>query len=91
MLQRHSTFLNVIVFLVGVFVPVIGHILDTILILHDDHSKVGKALWLLVVWLFPFVGALLYMFFGHRSRPVAMLNGPTYSQVPSSPIFPKLL
>ncbi len=91
MLQRHNTFLNAIIFLVGVFVPVIGHILDTILILRDDHSKVGKALWLLIVWLFPFVGALLYMLFGHRPRPIAMINGPTYSQVPSAPIFPKQL
>src|SRR6478672_5227253 len=66
MLQRHSTFLNVVVFLVGVFVPIVGHILDTILILRDDHSWLGKALWLAVVWLFPFVGALLYMLFGRR-------------------------
>src|SRR5947209_20238561 len=57
MLQRHSPFWNVIIFLVGVFVPIVGHILDTILILRSDHSWAGKALWLVVVWLLPFVVA----------------------------------
>ncbi len=90
MLQRHSTFWSVIVFLVGVFVPIVGHILDTILILRDDHSWAGKALWLVVVWLFPFVGALLYMLFGQRRRQVTMVHPtPPYSQRPSAPIFPK--
>jgi uncharacterized BrkB/YihY/UPF0761 family membrane protein len=68
MMEKHSTFLNVVVFLVGVFVPIVGHILDTILILRDDHSWAGKVLWLVIVWLFPFVGALLYMLFGQRYR-----------------------
>jgi uncharacterized BrkB/YihY/UPF0761 family membrane protein len=90
MLQRHSTFWSVIVFLVGVFVPIVGHILDTILILRDGHSWPGKALWLVVVWLFPFVGALLYMLFGRRHRQVTMIHPASpHLQSPSAPIFPK--
>ena len=61
-----------------------------ILILRDDHSWAGKVLWLVVVWLFPFVGALLYMLFGQRRRQVTMVQPtPSYSQRPSAPIFPK--
>ena len=82
--QRHSQLLNVIVFIVGVFVPIVGHVLDTILILRDDHTRVGKALWLLVVWLFPFVGALLYMLFGHRRRRQEFMVQP-YPVYPQSP------
>jgi hypothetical protein len=67
-MTKHSTLVNVAVFIVGVFVPIVGHILDTILILRDGHRWPGKALWLLVVWLFPFVGPLLYMLFGQTSK-----------------------
>ena len=90
-MEKHSTFLNVIVFLVGVFVPIVGHILDTILILRDDHSWSGKVLWLLVVWCFPFVGALLYMLFGQRYRQRALIRTASPSpQVPSAPLLKKV-
>lgn len=67
-MTKHSTLVNVAIFIIGVFVPIVGHILDTILILRDGHRWPGKALWLLVVWLFPFVGPLLYMFFGQTYK-----------------------
>ena len=47
---------NSIMFLVIVFVPVVGHIIETIMVLEDDHSLAGKALWLAVIWLIPFLG-----------------------------------
>jgi hypothetical protein len=67
-MTKHSTLVNVAVFIIGVFVPIVGHILDTFLIIRDGHRWSGKALWLLVVWLFPFVGPLLYMLFGQTLR-----------------------
>jgi Phospholipase_D-nuclease N-terminal len=60
---------NSIMFLVIVFVPVVGHIILTIMVLEDDHSLAGTALWLAIIWLIPFLGPLLYLLFGqHRRR-----------------------
>ena len=49
-----------------IFIPVIGHIWVTIMILGDDLSLIEKALWIAVVWLVPFLGAFLYLFLGQR-------------------------
>ena len=60
---------NSIMFLVIVFVPVVGHIILTIMVFEDDHSLASAALWLAVIWLIPFLGPLLYLLFGqHRRR-----------------------
>jgi len=67
-MTKHTTLVNVVIFIIGVFVPIVGHILDTFLILRNGHHWPGKALWLLVVWLFPFVGPLLYMLFGQTTK-----------------------
>ncbi len=58
---------NTVLFLVIVFIPVIGHIIETIFIIEDDHSVLGKVLWLLVIWAIPFVGPFLYLIFGQRA------------------------
>ncbi len=49
-----------------VFVPVLGHIVLTVMILADDLSGGEKLLWLIVVWLVPFLGPLLYLLIGQR-------------------------
>jgi O-antigen/teichoic acid export membrane protein len=55
-----------------ILVPVVGHIIETLMILEDDHSPAGKLLWLAVVWLlFSVVGPLLYLLFGQRRHHVA--------------------
>ncbi len=60
---------NSIMFLVIVFVPVVGHIILTIMVFEDDHSFASAGLWLAVIWLIPFLGPLLYLLFGqHRRR-----------------------
>ncbi|WP_376796205.1 PLDc N-terminal domain-containing protein [Thermogemmatispora sp.] len=63
---------NSLLFLIIIFVPLLGHIIETFMILEDDHSAAGKLLWLAVVWLlFPVVGPLLYLLFGQRRHHVA--------------------
>jgi hypothetical protein len=57
---------NSILFLIIVFLPVVGHIIETIFILEDDHSLIGKVLWLIVIWAIPFLGPFLYLMFGQR-------------------------
>jgi hypothetical protein len=62
---------NSLVFLVIVFVPIVGHILATVMVLDDDRSFVGKLLWIAIIWLLPpwvILGPLLYLLFGQRPR-----------------------
>jgi hypothetical protein len=70
--SNRGCFFNTILFLVVVLVPVLGHILATVMVLDDDHSTSGKILWLAVIWLMPpwvVLGPLLYLLFGQRPRP----------------------
>jgi len=69
--ENRGCFFNTMMFLVIVLVPVLGHIIATLMVLDDDHSGVGKVLWLLVIWLMPpfvVLGPLLYLLFGQRPR-----------------------
>lgn len=75
--------LNSILFLVIIFVPILGHIIETIMVLDDDHSPIGKILWLAVIWLMPpwvIIGPLLYLLFGQRPRRAGrvMFGQPSY-------------
>lgn len=71
MSRERGCLFNSLMFLVIVFVPLIGHIIETFMVLEDDHSVAGKALWLAVIWLMPIpviIGPLLYLLFGQRPR-----------------------
>jgi hypothetical protein len=62
---------NTLLFLVIIFVPVVGHIIETVMILEDDRSLAGKLIWLAVIWLLPpfvILGPLLYLLFGQRPK-----------------------
>jgi hypothetical protein len=62
---------NSVAFLVIVFVPLLGHILATLMALDDDRSVLGKFLWIAVIWLLPpwvILGPLLYLLFGQRPQ-----------------------
>lgn len=58
---------NSLLFLVCVFIPLLGHIIETVFILDDDHTPGMKVFWLLVVWLIPFVGPFLYLLLGQKA------------------------
>jgi phospholipase D-like protein len=68
---------NSILFLVIVFVPLLGHVIATIMVFEDDHSLAGTVLWLAAIWLIPFLGSFLYLVFGQRQRRV-MFGQPYY-------------
>lgn len=60
---------NSLLFLIIVFVPLVGHIIETVMVIEDDHSVAGKILWLAIIWLMPIpviVGPLLYLLFGQK-------------------------
>ncbi|GAC1627924.1 MAG: hypothetical protein NVS4B7_17220 [Ktedonobacteraceae bacterium] len=66
---NRGCFFNSLLFLIIVFVPLVGHIIETVMVLEDEHSVAAKALWLAVIWLMPIpviVGPLLYLLFGQR-------------------------
>lgn len=66
---------TILLMLVVVFIPIIGHIILTVIILGDDLSCGEKILWLLVVWLLPVIGPLLYLLIGQRrDRLVSRLS-----------------
>jgi hypothetical protein len=75
---------NSLLFLVIIFVPLLGHIIETIMFLEDDYSVVGKILWLVVIWAtspIPVLGPMLYLLFGQRHRRV-MFGQPSYQNQP---------
>ena len=61
---------NSLLFLVCVFVPILGHIITTVMVLEDEHSPAGTILWLVIIWLLPFLGNFLYLVFGQRRQRV---------------------
>jgi hypothetical protein len=68
---------NSLLFLIIVFIPLLGHIIETVMVLQDDHSPLGMLGWLLVIWLIPFIGPLLYLLFGQR-RTHVYFGRPSY-------------
>jgi hypothetical protein len=71
MAGNRGCFFNSVLFLVIIFIPILGHLIETIMVLEDDHSPAGKILWLAVIWLMPpwvIVGPLLYLLFGQKPR-----------------------
>lgn len=69
---------NSLLFLIIVFVPLVGHIIETVMVLQDDHSPLGMLGWLLIIWLIPFIGPLLYLLFGQR-RSHVYFGQPSYA------------
>jgi hypothetical protein len=51
---------------VCIFVPIVGHIILTLMIIQDDLSDLEKVIWLIAVWLGPVIGPLLYLLVGQR-------------------------
>jgi len=70
---------NSLLFLIIVFVPLLGHIIATIMVFEDDHSFAGTILWLAMIWLVPFLGIFLYLVFGQRRRRI-MFGQSSYAQ-----------
>jgi uncharacterized membrane protein YhaH (DUF805 family) len=70
---------NSLLFLVIVFIPVVGHIILTVMVLEDDHSPIGMLGWLLFIWLIPFIGPLCYLLFGQR-RSHVYFGQPSYTE-----------
>ena len=62
--------LTTALFVIVLLFPLVGHIFLTLMILGDDLNLSEKVLWLIVVWLIPIVGPLLYLLLGQRRNRV---------------------
>jgi hypothetical protein len=51
-----------------IFIPVVGHVILTVMILDDDLTLAEKLLWLVVIWFIWFLGPFLYLLFGQRKN-----------------------
>lgn len=71
---------NSCLFLVIVLFPLVGQIILTVMIFEDEHPPAMTLLWLVVVWLLPFVGPLIYLLFGQSTatRGRIMFGQPNY-------------
>ena len=70
--------MNSLLFLIIVLVPLLGHIIETVMVLEDDHRLSGKIIWLAVIWLMPIpvvIGPLLYLLFGQKRRQGRIMLG----------------
>lgn len=81
MSSNRGCLFNSLLFLIIVFIPLVGHVIETVMVLQDDHTAIGMLGWLLIIWLIPFVGPLLYLLFGQR-RTRVYFGQPSYVQNP---------
>ena len=64
--RTRSLFFVVLLSLVCIFLPFVGHIILTFWIAMDDLSTGQKVIWLIAVWAVPFFGPFLYLLVGQR-------------------------
>lgn len=64
--RTRSIFINIIVSVVCIFVPFVGHIILTFMIANDYLTMGQKVIWLVVVWAIPVIGPFLYLLVGQR-------------------------
>lgn len=64
--NQRNLFITVALFLVCLFLPLVGHIILTVMIANDAMTRMEKVIWLIVVWALPVVGPLIYLLVGQR-------------------------
>jgi Phospholipase_D-nuclease N-terminal len=75
---------NVLLALVVIVVPILGHIILTPIILRDELPTSHKVGWLLVVWIFWVVGPFLYLLLGQRRNRLFSLGTRAASRTDAS-------
>jgi hypothetical protein len=63
---HRGLFITVLLSLVCIFVPFVGHIILTFMIANDYLTTGQKIIWLIAVWAVPIAGPLLYLLVGQR-------------------------
>ncbi len=68
--EGHGCVFGLVLTLVIVLLPLVGHIILTVYIFDDFLSLPEKVLWLVIVWAIPILGPLLYLLVGQRRNRV---------------------
>jgi hypothetical protein len=66
--KHRNLFVTIVLILVSLFLPLVGHILLTVMIARDFMSFPEKVIWVIAVWALPVFGPLLYLLVGQRSN-----------------------
>ena len=74
-IHTNSVFPTLLLALVVIFVPILGHIILTPIILADDMPASHKIGWLLIVWIFWGVGPFLYLLLGQKRNRLFSWGG----------------
>ena len=61
--------------LIVIFVPVLGHIILTAIILRDELPFWQKVAWILAIWIVWWVGPFLYLLLGQRRNRLLRWQG----------------
>jgi len=65
-INREHLVRNLLLALVVVLVPVLGHLILTVIILRDELNGWQKLWWILVIWIVWRIGPFLYLLLGQR-------------------------
>jgi hypothetical protein len=64
--RQRGLFFTILLSVVCIFVPFVGHVILTFMIANDYLTTGEKIIWLIAVWAVPFLGAFLYLLVGQR-------------------------
>lgn len=64
--NQRNLLITVALILVSIFLPLVGHIILTVMIANDAMTRMEKIIWLIVVWALPVVGPAIYLLVGQR-------------------------
>jgi len=85
--HSHAIFPTLLLALVVIFVPILGHLILTPIILADDMPTSHKIGWMLIVWIFWGVWPFLYLLLGQRRN--RLFSWGTRATSPSAPVPPR--
>ncbi len=66
--HHRNLLVTIILILVSIFLPIVGHVILSAFILTDDLSVLEKVVWLVVIWVAWFIGPLAYLLVGQRKN-----------------------
>jgi len=80
--HHRNLLVTIILILVSVFLPIVGHIILSVIILDDDLTLFEKIVWLVVIWLVWFAGPLIYLLVGQRKNRLFGGHSPLEQRTP---------
>lgn len=64
--NQRNLLITVALILVSIFLPLVGHVVLTVMIVNDAMTRTEKLIWLIVVWTLWWIGPTIYLLVGQR-------------------------